>query len=215
MKQIMTSSTHESEVPPTSGKRRLEVSFNLYGSPIGPNKSKLLTRSLALAKSIVGLKYDDWRLVPRPLKKDLWNSLILDFDIPSMYMDNIISLAEGQLKTWKKNLRTRIFGKDASAAEILAWKDRFPSGESIPMAEWNLFIQREVEPKKIEQRAKNKANRAKKTDVHLLGAKSYAQVSSEWTVCSMRIRFSNFEFNIIFVIVLFLSDLVLFCRREL
>lgn len=169
--------TKESQVE--TGKKN--VSFDIYGNLIDEQKAKIKARSLSLAKSHVGLTYDDWRHVPTALKDDMWNSLSKDFGLEPVYKENIMSQASVQWKAWKKNIRTHHFGK--TRQEVMEWKDKVPPGETVPLAEWNIFVEREATPKKLEQRAKARENRAKKKDVHLLGSKSYAQVTTEWTVC--------------------------------
>ncbi|KAM7527418.1 hypothetical protein LguiB_030828 [Lonicera macranthoides] len=63
---------------------------------------------------------------------------------------------------------------------VLLWKDKVPENEEIPLAAWNIFIEREAGPKKLEQRAQNKTNRSKKKDVHILGSNSYSQLVVQW-----------------------------------
>jgi bifunctional DNA-binding transcriptional regulator/antitoxin component of YhaV-PrlF toxin-antitoxin module len=152
----------------------------LKGNPIGPNKSKLKTRCLALAKVIVGVVPSDWREVSDAKKKDIWEILQQEFGIPSYHKENVLTQLADQWKTWKKNIRKRYFG--STGQEILALKDKVPVKEQITVAAWNKFIEHEATPQKLEQRKRNKLNREKKTDVHLLGAKSYSDVYSEWQV---------------------------------
>ncbi|KAM7487801.1 hypothetical protein LguiB_025285 [Lonicera macranthoides] len=157
---------------------KLVINFDLQGNPIGPNKNRLLIRGLAIVKVIVGVVYDDWRKVPNGKKHEIWENLLQEFDIPAFHRENVLTQVQDQWKTWKKNIRKNYFG--TTREEILMWKDNVPLKEGIPESDWNIFVEREATPQKLDQRAQSRVNRAKKKDVHTLGRKSYAQVAEEW-----------------------------------
>ena len=84
----------------------------------------------------------------------------------------------GQLKNWRKTLRTKYFdGLDSNG--IKALKDKIPSKERIHIPDWNTFVERKSTEAKLSQREKNKANKSLKIDVHCLGRKSYAKKTEE------------------------------------
>ncbi|KAM7523428.1 hypothetical protein LguiA_013330 [Lonicera macranthoides] len=66
--------------------------------------------------------------------------------------ENIMSQVSKQWKSWKKNIRQCYFGK--TRQEILEWKDKVLAGEQVSIAKWNVIIEREAAPQKLEQRAK-------------------------------------------------------------
>ena len=171
--------SQESQAP----TKRLLVTFDTNGNPIGENKSKLLTRSLKLIKAHVGVACDDWGKLGDAKRDDLWQTLMLEFDIPLYQKDNLLSRMGEQWKTWKRNIRKKHFPSEKSSQEILVLKDHVPKKLEVPLAEWNQFIAIEASTRKIEQRLQNSINRSKKKDVHNLGAKSYSDAKSEWTVC--------------------------------
>ena len=83
-----------------------------------------------------------------------------------------------QLKTWRRNLRSKYFG-DLDINGIKALKDKVSEKEQIALSQWNEFIKREATDAKMKQRDKGKANRAKKADVHCLGQQSYHEKAEE------------------------------------
>lgn len=171
--------SQESQTPTT---KRLVVTFDTNGNPIGENKSKLLTHSLKLIKAHVGVAYDDWGKVGDAKRDDIWQTLMLEFGIPLYQKDNLLSRMGEQWKTWKRNIRKRHFPSEKSTQEILVLKDHVPKKLEVPLVEWNRFIAIEASTRKIEQRVQNSINRSKKKDVNNLGAKSYSDAKSEWTV---------------------------------
>lgn len=67
----------------------------------------------------MGVVYDDWRHVPKALKDDLWDILMLDFSIGSMQKDNVTSQFAEQWRTWKKKLREKYFIGRETKQQIL------------------------------------------------------------------------------------------------
>lgn len=189
---------------------KLVINFDLQGNPIGPNKNRLLIRGLAIVKVIVGVVYDDWRKVPNGKKHEIWENLLQEFDIPAFHRENVLTQVQDQWKTWKKNIRKNYFG--TTREEILMWKDNVPLKEGIPESDWNIFVEREATPQKLDQRAQSRVNRAKKKDVHTLGRKSYAQVAEEWAVCTRGdVSLAILRYTCIYL--LFFSNSIVICRR--
>ena len=133
---------------------------------------------MALLKTQIGLAYDDWRHVPQAKKDDIWDTLFIEFKMPADRKDEVLKEMGMQMKTWKRNLRSKYFdGLDNDG--IKALKDKVPEKEKISLSQWNEFIKREALEAKINQRDIGKASRAKKTDVHCLGRMSYAEKTEE------------------------------------
>ena len=98
--------------------------------------------------------------------------------MPADRKDEVLKEMGMQLKTWKRNLRSKYFdGLDSDG--IKALKDKVPEKEKIPLSQWNEFIKREASEAKILQRDRGKTSRAKKNDIHCLGRMSYAEKAKE------------------------------------
>ena len=122
--------------------------------------------------------YEDWRQVDAAKKEDLWRQLNKDFVIDAVWKDNVMKEMGGQLKNWRRTLRSKYFtGLDSRG--IRALKDKAPSKEKIRIPDWNAFVECEATQAKMAQKEKNKANRSLKIDVHCLGRKSYAEKNEE------------------------------------
>ena len=105
------------------------------------NKMGLLARSFELVKTIIGSGYTSWREVPNELKLAIWVALQVmylylylyeyfnfnlnlylfvtnivffgheQFSLDPKLRDSVLEQLREQHKTWKKNMRTRYFGK--------------------------------------------------------------------------------------------------------
>lgn len=69
-----------------SNIQRLQVEFNKYGKPIGPNKSNYVEflGSIVRNGNLAPLDFKDWHKVPATFKKDMLDKvkvIILKFDI--------------------------------------------------------------------------------------------------------------------------------------
>ncbi|KAM7465202.1 hypothetical protein LguiB_012764 [Lonicera macranthoides] len=96
-----------------------------------------------------------------------------EFDYPPSEKDAVLTQLGLQLKTWKKNLRNKYFGKTKES--VLAYKDKVPEAVHVSLSAWNTFVEREATSEKLAQRIQAKDNRSKKTDAHYLGRTSYAE----------------------------------------
>ena len=105
------------------------------------------------------------------LKDDLWETPWQEFKIPVDQKEEVLKEMGLQLKTWRRNLRSKYF-ENLDINEIKALKDKVPEKEQISLSQWNEFINCEATEAKMKQRDKGKASRAKKTDVHCLGRQS-------------------------------------------
>lgn len=125
--------SQESHNATATETNKIVVTIDLEGNLIGPNKSKLKTQCLALAKVIVGVVPSDWREVSDAKEKDIWEILQQEFNIPSYHKENILAQLVDQWNTWKKNIRKRCYFGSTSH-EILALKDKVPVKEQITVA---------------------------------------------------------------------------------
>ena len=116
---------------------------------------------------------DNWNLVDKAIKDDIYEQLSKRFSFSPNSKNKVLSRVAEQLRTYRRNLRQKHFPKGASSSDILALKDKVPSNVEMPVSQWNDFLENEVKNPKCCKREKNKHNRAKKTDVHRLGSKSY------------------------------------------
>ncbi|KAM7461632.1 hypothetical protein LguiA_029753 [Lonicera macranthoides] len=147
-------------------KKKRKVTFNLQGQII-QGKNEFKARGLELVKSHVGLAFDDWRHDPDAKKQDMFDILLGEFDYPPSEKDAILTQLGLQLKTWKKNLRKKYFGKTKES--VLAYKDKLPEAvHGIHL----LNVRRRR--KNLLKGYKLKIIGVKKTDAHYLGRTSYA-----------------------------------------
>ena len=68
--------------------------------------------------------------------------------MPADQKDEVLKEMGLQLKTWKRNLRSKYFdGLDSDG--IKALKDKVLEKEKIPLSQWNEFIKREASELKL------------------------------------------------------------------
>lgn len=73
---------------PSGPNERLNVEFNTLGQPIGDGSVKLSSYCGKSVRDMVPLIYDDWRKVPKELKKSLWILL----KVISCFSNTIVTL---------------------------------------------------------------------------------------------------------------------------
>eukprot|EP00268_Persea_americana_P060284 TRINITY_DN7486_c0_g1_i2.p1 TRINITY_DN7486_c0_g1~~TRINITY_DN7486_c0_g1_i2.p1 ORF type:complete len:212 (-),score=39.40 TRINITY_DN7486_c0_g1_i2:246-881(-) len=128
-----------SSMPP---KKRMVITLNAHGLPVGDNSTKFSSRCGQLVRSIVPISYKDWRAVPNEKKDELWKLLLL-------YKDKCLRSMAESMRKYKTKLRMQYLNSHKTQEEKL---NNRPPG--VRPEDWEVFIKHNADPKTIEQREK-------------------------------------------------------------
>lgn len=152
---------------------RIQLDFDRFGRPIGPNQSKFCEFLGTVARNgmYCPLDVEDWHKMPGEYKKKMLHIVKSRYDIALGDEGWILSSINKKWRKWKSNLKTRYFVEDKNVDDLLNERDgRVLEDQWVNMlAYWNKEEVKARSEKNINARSKRSMN-------HLTGKRSFAQI---------------------------------------
>ncbi|CAK9165410.1 unnamed protein product [Ilex paraguariensis] len=156
--------------------KRISVTINELGQPIGPEAQKLTSFLGTLARDghLAPLTYINWKAMPDANKENMWQQVPPKFDIDPKGKTWVLKSLGKKWKDWKAKLKAAHYITHTTDEERLADRDErvLPDQWSNLILHWN---SEEVEKRS----ATNRANRAQQKFNHTTGQKSFARIREE------------------------------------
>ena len=162
---------------------KMMVTVLVDGSVVGPWSGRQSTRVGDLVRSYIPISYEDWRVVPNNYKDDVWNALMVGFELdvePEVARPLMEKRFAQKFRTHKNNMRCFLPTEDNPGV--------LPEGVDPNI--WRLFCENERKAKKKSQNIQNAKNRTNLEYSHTLGRRTYAALQYEM-VCI--IIFFNYQ----------------------
>ncbi|KAH7655770.1 putative transposase Ptta/En/Spm plant protein [Dioscorea alata] len=163
-------------------QERILVSSNQLGQPIGPEAQLLAAFLGMLARSgqHIGLQYENWHKVPKPLKDDLFKFIELRFSL-EISKEYVLKSLGKKWRDYKHDLKTKHFKREDG---LQANKDKHPS--ATIQWQWEQLVDFWYSKKGEDSEKLGVASRKQQKYTHTCGSKSFARKQKEMEVSTGR-----------------------------
>ncbi|XP_023731226.1 uncharacterized protein LOC111878993 isoform X1 [Lactuca sativa] len=155
---------------------RIKVLTNELGQPVGSEASQL-TSFLGLTArdgNLAPLIYPSWSKVPEENKENMWQKVLMKFDIDPSSRSWVLMSLGTKWRNFKSLLKTTHYDTHSTDEERLADCD-----DRVLPDQWAVLVSQWSSEKWQRISAKNKANRARHKFSHTSGKKSFARIREE------------------------------------
>ncbi|KAI3497512.1 hypothetical protein L1887_40175 [Cichorium endivia] len=155
---------------------RIKVLTNELGQPVGSEASQL-TSFLGLTArdgNMAPLIYPSWSKVPEENKENMWQKVLMKFDIDPRSRSWVLMSLGSKWRNFKSLLKATHYDIHSTDEERLADCD-----ERVLPDQWTVLVSQWSSEKWQRISAKNKANRARHKFSHTSGKKSFARIREE------------------------------------
>ncbi|CAN1124199.1 hypothetical protein LINPERHAP2_LOCUS2258 [Linum perenne] len=147
---------------------KIKISFNSDCQPIEDNATKLTNflGSLSRKSIYAPLRYEDWRLVPKEYKDNMWSLIEGKFEVDLLSKSWIMNSLSKKWKDFKSKVRA-------------SWEKHKIRDERVCDQDWEWLLKFWKSDKAGERRRVAKENRKNLPSGHTMGTKSCARVRHE------------------------------------
>ncbi|KAM0897693.1 hypothetical protein ACQ4PT_022407 [Festuca glaucescens] len=158
-------------------KPKLKLEVNEIGQPCG-NSATRFANFIGTQIRTKGfpLAFDDWRKVDLPLKLGLWTQAKLFWDIDQGSFEWYMKTAQTKWREFKADLKKDWYDESMEYHELISSCD-----DRVHPDQWKWLVDHWLTPEAKARSIRGKANRAKHTQNHTAGSKSFARVDTEMT----------------------------------
>ncbi|KAF5185056.1 hypothetical protein FRX31_025357, partial [Thalictrum thalictroides] len=159
------------------GEPRIIVSYNSRGQPIGNTKNDLASYEGLVARK-VRITYENWKAVPKDVKKSCWKALKVKFVLKKDERRKRVSAIGASWKKFKSLLTTKYIRPFEDDPERLRYPPKIYE-KIIPQNDWEVFVKQHISDEFKLLSAKQSARRKQKVYNHRISKKGYAGLAEE------------------------------------
>ncbi|KAM0861893.1 hypothetical protein ACQ4PT_045591 [Festuca glaucescens] len=158
-------------------KPRLKVEINEIGQPCGKSGTRFANFiGTQIRTKGFPLAFDDLKKIDLPLKLGLWTDAKLFWDIDQGIFEWYMKTAQTKWKEFKADLKKDWYDESMDYHELISSCD-----DRVHPDQWKWLVDHWLTPEAKARSIRGKSNRAKHTQNHTAGSKSFARVDTEMT----------------------------------
>ncbi|KAE8725780.1 hypothetical protein F3Y22_tig00008145pilonHSYRG00058 [Hibiscus syriacus] len=159
-------------------KGKVIITYNKKGVPIGVEATKLASFEGMVARSMVPITYATWRDVEQEKKEDLWQYILMNFELDPRSRKNTLQSIGTKWKNFKHYLYKKFIEKfkNDPNANLLNPPEMYPY---LKKNEWKVFVSQRLSKKWEKKSEKVKKMRGQHRYNHRLSRKGYAGLTLE------------------------------------
>ncbi|XP_022001786.1 uncharacterized protein LOC110899219 [Helianthus annuus] len=175
--------TTKAEIWKMDSTKRIVVTFNKYGKPVGAEANELVQflGTLARMADHVSIEYSDWRKVPIQKKEDMYSLVKSKFVIhpnETNEIKNWILTSIGRKwKEWKGSLKACAYDPSRSVDKIVA--QQVKNDDRVNPTQFKELVTRWFTSEYQSTCGVKRLSRSKMKEPHVSGTKSFARLAHE------------------------------------